>query len=111
MTGHEFEELLQRTDVCLVAAGSVEAHGAHAPLGLDAIMAMELARRTAVRLTQNDFPVFIAPLIPFGTTPGLASLPGTISISSDVLRSLLKEVCFSLRRHGIRRFVFLLGHV
>ena len=110
MTGYEFDEMSKLTDICLVATGSVEQHGQHAPLGMDGILGTDVARRTAAKLADAGMPVFIAPPIPLGTTPYLADLPGTISISVDTFRSPLKEICFGLNRHGIRRFAFILGH-
>ena len=110
MHGHDFEQMAARTDLCLVPTGSVEQHGAHVPLGTDVILAGDIARRIAARLESEGLPTFIAPSLPFGTTPYLADQPGTVTIASNTLKSVIKELCFSLNRHGIRRFVFILGH-
>jgi creatinine amidohydrolase len=55
-------------------------------------------------------PVVIAPVIPFGTSSFHMGFPGTITLTSETLIRLLKEVCLSLYATGFRKFAFVHGH-
>ena len=52
----------------------------------------------------------VGPTIPFGVAPYHMSFPGTFNLRFDTLKALIKEVCFSLHKHGFRKFVLILGH-
>src|ERR671933_386522 len=83
MTGAEVQAALKHTDVILIPVGATEDHGPHLPLGTDSMEAREICRRTAIRLAQQDCPVVIGPVIPFGTSSFHLDFPGSISISSQ----------------------------
>jgi creatinine amidohydrolase len=110
MTWEEVSEILEETDIVIVPVGSTEQHGPHLPLSTDNIQATELAKRTAARLAEEGIKVVAGPTIPFGTAPYHMPFPGTVSLSVDTLRAVIKEVCKSLYQHGFRRFALLLGH-
>jgi creatinine amidohydrolase len=110
MTGPEIQEYLKATDVVLIPVGATEDHGAHLPLGTDSMEAREICRRTALRLANEGCPVVIGPVIPFGTSSFHMGFPGTVSISSSTLITLLKEVCLSLHQGGFRNFCLIHGH-
>lgn len=110
MTGPEVQAMLKLTDVVLIPVGATEDHGAHLPLGTDSMEAREICRRTAIRLAAVDCPVVIGPVIPFGTSSFHMGFPGTISIRSQTLVTLLKDVCLSLYQGGFRNFVLIHGH-
>lgn len=110
MTGPEVQEMLKVTDTVLIPVGATEDHGAHLPLGTDSMEAREICRRTAVRLAEQGCPVVIGPVIPFGTSSFHMGFPGTVSISSGTLVTLLKEVCLSLYQGGFRNFCLIHGH-
>jgi len=110
MSGPEVQVALKQTDVILIPVGATEDHGAQLPLGTDSMEAREICRRTAIRLAEQDCPVVIGPVIPFGTSSFHMGFPGTVSISASTLITLLKEVCLSLYQGGFRNFVLIHGH-
>ncbi|MDE2852800.1 MAG: creatininase family protein [Chloroflexota bacterium] len=110
MTGPEVEAALRETDVLLLPVGATEAHGAHLPLGTDSFEARENCRRAAIRLEALGCPVIIGPVIPFGTSSFHLGFAGTISLSSQTMIRLLKEVCLSLYETGFRKFALVHGH-
>ena len=110
MTGPEVEEALTQTDVLLLPVGATEAHGAHLPLGTDSFEARENCRRAAIRLEALSCPVVIGPVIPFGTSSFHLGFAGTISLNSNTMINLLKEVCLSLYETGFRKFALVHGH-
>ena len=110
MSGQEVQAALKRTKAILIPVGAIEDHGPHLPLGTDCMEAREICRRTAIRLEENGCPVVIGPVIPFGTSSFHMAFPGTISISSRTLTTLLHEVCMSLYKAGFRDFILIHGH-
>ncbi len=110
MTGPAVEAALTETDVLLLPVGATEAHGAHLPLGTDSFEARENCRRAAIRLEALGCPVIIGPVIPFGTSSFHLGFAGTISLSSQTMINLLKEVCLSLYETGFRKFALVHGH-
>jgi creatinine amidohydrolase len=110
MTSQEVAEALERTRTLLLPVGATEAHGPHLPLGTDTMEAREICRRAALRLEAMNCPVVIGPVVPFGTSSFHLGFPGTISISSRTLISLIHEIAMSLHETGFRNFVMIHGH-
>jgi creatinine amidohydrolase len=97
--------LLAASGTAVVAAGSVEQHGGHLPLGTDAFAALSIAERVAFRLD-----TVVAPLGPVGVAPYHLSWPGTLSLSPATLSALLVDVCGSLRQAEVSRVVLVNWH-
>lgn len=85
--------------------GALEEHGPHLPLSTDTIQAYQVGKRAA-----QQIPLFVAPPIPYGNCRSTSNHPGTISISTSTLRSLLKDLVRSFYRQGFRNVVVLTGH-
>ncbi len=105
MTMGEFEEGLKICRTVLIPFGSVEEHGYHLPLSTDTIQAYEVGKGAAGRI-----PLFVAPPVHYGNCRSTSCHPGTISITTATLKSLLKDIVGSLRSHGLRNFIILTGH-
>jgi len=105
MTMTEFEAGLGRTRTVVIPFGSVEEHGPHLPLSTDTIEACEVARKAALLI-----PLFVAPPVHYGNCRSTACHPGTISISTQTLKSLLKDIVRSLRTQGLRNIIVISGH-
>ena len=105
MTMTEFEAGLLRTRTLVIPFGSVEEHGPHLPLSTDTIEAYEVCKRASL-----EIPLFVAPPIHYGNCRSTACHPGTISISTHTLKSLLKDIVRSLRSQGLRNFIAISGH-
>jgi creatinine amidohydrolase len=101
----EFEEQVKRCKTVLLPVGSVEEHGNHLPLGTDAIHALEICRLAAGRTG-----VFMAPALYYGVCRSTSQHPGTITITGDTLRALIKDIGVGLYHQGLRNFVILSGH-
>jgi creatinine amidohydrolase len=110
MSSHDVAAALETTDVILIPFGATEAHGAHLPLGTDSMEAREICRRAAIRLGAQGCPVVIGPTIPFGTSNFHLGYPGTISLKTETLIALIRDVCLSLYAGGFRKFIFIHGH-
>src|SRR6266568_8016814 len=105
MTMAEFAEGLARTRTVYIPFGSVEEHGNHLPLSTDTIQAYEVGKAVACKI-----PLFVAPPVHYGCCRSTACHPGTISITTGTLKSLLKDIVRSCRTQGLRNFIVLTGH-
>ena len=85
--------------------GALEEHGPHLPLSTDTIQAYEVGKRAS-----EQIPLFVAPPIPYGNCRSTSTHPGTVSISTNTLRSLLKDLVRSFYKQGMRHVVVLTGH-
>ncbi len=90
----------------IVPVGSIEQHGHHLPLGTDSYLGDCLGRSLAERLGKT----LVAPTIRPGCSVHHLAFPGTISISTDTLIRVIKEVCTSLDRHGFETIILVPSH-
>lgn len=106
-TAAEVRALLATNAVVLVPIGAQEQHGPGIALSTDTIAADALCRRAAALLGAR---AAVAPAIPYGVSWHHLAFPGTLSLSSATLTSVLTEIAESLARHGFPRVVFVNGH-
>lgn len=76
----------------LVPIGSTEQHGPHLPLDTDTEIAVAVAEAAAKMLRRRRFRVVVAPAIAYGSSGEHQDFPGTVSIGTPVLRSVLIEL-------------------
>ncbi|MER6942303.1 mycofactocin biosynthesis peptidyl-dipeptidase MftE [Nocardioides sp. NPDC127514] len=88
----------------LVPVGSTEQHGPHLPLDVDTVIATAVADELAPLIGAS-----VAPAVPIGASGEHQSFPGTISIGTEALTSLLVELGRSLTTWA-SRIVFVNGH-
>lgn len=105
LTKDEFAEEVKKGSLVILPIGAVEEHGPHLPLGTDNIQPAALAKRLSDR-----FDALIAPPIWYGECSTTKNFPGTISLSFDTLRAIVREILEELCRNGIRRVLVLSGH-
>lgn len=105
MTMREFEEGLNICKTAYIPFGSVEEHGSHLPLSTDTFEAYEVGKRAAERIA-----LFVAPPVHYGSCRSTSCHPGTISIGTNTLKLLMKDIVRSLRLQGIANFIVLTGH-
>jgi creatinine amidohydrolase len=93
----------------ILPVGSTEQHGPHLPVQVDALLAGEVARRTAVKLAAHA-PVVVAPTLWMGLAEHHMAFGATITLDFATFHSLLRCVCRSILRDGFRRILILNGH-
>src|SRR5690242_3248591 len=106
-TWPEIRDLLGTNQIVLLPIGAHEQHGLGIAMSTDTISADGLCRRAAARLGAR---AAVAPAIPFGVSWHHMHFPGTISLTSETLTTLLVEVVTSLARHGFPRVAIVNGH-
>lgn len=93
-----------------IPCGALEQHGPHLPLGVDALLATDIARLVAERCGG----IVAAPLY-YGYKSqarcgGGQCFPGTTSLDGDNLTQQLRSIIRELARHGVRHLVVVDGH-
>lgn len=115
MTGHGASHLADRPwpevgrPVVLVPVGSTEQHGPHLPLDTDTQVAGEVCARLAARLAEAGVDAVVAPAVAYGASGEHQGYPGTVSIGTPVLASLLVEYGRSACEWA-DRIIFVNGH-
>jgi len=98
MSWTEVELALKDRPIALLPVGNTEAHGPHLPVATDTVIAIEMARRTAVRLKQRGLHALIAPPVTFCVSELGTAFPGTVSLPPDTAAALVRDVCVSLAK-------------
>lgn len=107
MTAPDIRAAMERGfTTVVVAIGSTEQHGPHLPTMTDTRIGDEYAHRVALRLGN----ALQARTVPIGASEHHLAFGGTISISTDTLRAVLRDVVSSLVRCGFERIVLLPSH-
>ena len=97
--------------VVLVPVGATEAHGPHLPLGTDALLSEELARRVAETLEARGGTVLVAPTVAYAITEYAHGFCGTISLSPATATALVTDICASLIEQGFLRVCLVNSHL
>jgi creatinine amidohydrolase len=111
MTWREMDDLNREETVFLLPLGPLEEHGPHLPLGTDPLTAEGIAERAA-QLLEEENPACTYMLLPrlwVGHSEGAMHFCGTLSVGTETLKLLIKDLCISLARHGFRK-VLLVNH-
>jgi creatinine amidohydrolase len=98
MSWTEIELALKDRPIALLPVGNTEAHGPHLPVATDTVIAIEMSRRTAIRLKGKGIPALIAPPVTFCVSELGAAFPGTVSLPPDTATALVRELCVSLAK-------------
>jgi creatinine amidohydrolase len=102
----DWEAALEKSGyTCILPMGVLEKHGPHAPLGSDLIHAREWAERAAKKEYAVVFPEFI-----YGQVYEAMHQPGTFTIPSDLMWSLLQATVDEIARNGFKKILILNGH-
>jgi creatinine amidohydrolase len=105
MTNPEVERFLESTQTVIVPVGSTEQHGPHGPLGTDAFIPTEVARRIADRVGAA-----IAPTVSYSLSYPHHGFTGVVYLRMSTFAALIEDLCAQLSTMGFRRIVFLNGH-
>ncbi len=101
----EIKRFAQTGKVVILPVGSVEEHGEHLPLCTDTLQPEYVAREVAEKTD-----CLIAPTLKYGVCNSTRNFPGTLSISFESLRMMVRDVLEELIRNGFNRLMVLSGH-
>ena len=110
MSWPEVQEAGQRPGATVVwPFGAVEQHGPHLPLATDALFADRLLDAVLLEISEA-LPIWRLPLQSFGFSPEHSGFPGTISLSAELILSLVESVGGQLAQLGVHRLVLFNAH-
>jgi len=105
MTSPAIEKSLRDRKVVIVPIGSTEQHGPHLPTGTDHLIGWEIAKRIVQAVD-----ALLLPIIPIGFSEDHCPRAGTITLSADTLRHMIRDIARSLSRDGANHIVLMSGH-
>jgi creatinine amidohydrolase len=111
MTWRDVADAVRGGVPLVLPIGSIEQHGHHLPLGTDAFLVREVARRLGERRT-----LVIAPALFYASRSQPRSggygraFAGSVGITGSVLTKLCHDVFEDFLRSGFRKFLILNGH-
>lgn len=105
MTWPAVEAGLEETGLVVLPTASIEQHGPHLPLSVDTLRAEELGRRIAQRLD-----CFVAPTVRPGRSDHHMAFPGTVSLSEETFKSVVRDYCESFVAHGFEDIALFTSH-
>lgn len=106
MTWKQAAAARDRGAVVLIPVGTLEQNGSVCPLGVDTLVADEVAKRVA-----RETGAVVAPAIAYGYSPQFRHFPGTVSLNPDTLRSIVYDVCYNMIENGFTRLLVVNCHV
>ena len=105
LTSAEFADALGEKPGVIVPIGSIEQHGPIGLLGCDSLCAETIAQEAGKRGK-----ILVAPVLAYTSAQFNMDFPGTISIRSRTLMSLIEDIVDSLHDQGVRGVYFLNAH-
>lgn len=104
-TSPEFNDKINTGKGVIITCGSCEQHGHHLPLDTDNIIGTELALRIAEKTG-----LLVMPPVNYGQVWSAKGFPGTISLTPDTLKRILREIICSLEAQNTPNIVLMSGH-
>lgn len=95
--------------VVVLPIASVEQHGPHLPLFTDSLIVQEVLDRS-LALLPADVQVWMLPLLCYGRSTEHTAFAGTITLTSETLIKVLKDIAASVARGGFHRLAIVNGH-
>jgi creatinine amidohydrolase len=104
LTGHKYKSAGFR--IGILPLGSTEYHGDHLPYGSDTFVAKHLAESLAERVED----VIVLPVLPYGMSRHYQTFPLNLSLSSETLVRVLRDLFSSLLEQGMEILIIINGH-
>jgi creatinine amidohydrolase len=111
LTWVEYQRRLTAEDaIVILPVGALEQHGPHLPLGCDAVLATEMARRAAGRVG-----AVVAPALSYGyksqpKSGGGNHFCGTTSLDGHSLSMTVRDIVKEFARHDAKKIALIDGH-
>lgn len=105
LTWEDVEQYLKNDDIAIFPVGSTEQHGPAGPLGVDSYAAIALAEDAAKASN-----VIVTPPLWFGDSPHHMEFPGSITLRTETVAEVTKDVVRSLAKHGFKKIIIINGH-
>lgn len=108
LTREEIGRIAPDATVVLPTA-AIEQHGPHLPIQTDTLITAAICEQAA-RLASQQTPVYVAPVIQFGSSHHHFPYPGVVSLTTNTFMQVVRELCESLISSGFHRLAIINGH-
>ena len=110
LTWTDVQAMPDKANVVLIQPlGTVEQHGPHLPMIVDAAIATAVIGKALSQLDAT-IPAYSLPPLYYGKSNEHCHFPGTITLSAQTLLVTLMEIAASIYQAGFRKLVLLNGH-
>lgn len=110
LTWSEIEAINDKKNVVIIQPiGAIEQHGYHLPLIVDSAISMGVLGKALTQL-DDEIPAYSLPCLYYGKSNEHWHFPGTITLTSQTLLSVIKETAESIYRAGFRKLILMNSH-
>ena len=109
LTTRDFAALDPSTTVAVLPLGATEQHGPHLPLSVDSTLVDGIVD-AALPLLPDALQVLFLPTQHIGLSPEHSNFPGTLTLSSETLIRLWKDIGAGVVRAGLKKMVLFNAH-
>ena len=109
LKAHELRKLANENAVVILPIASTEQHGPQLPVMTDTRIGKEIALRAA-RLAYPTRPTVVAPVVWSGLSEHHMQFGGTLILSHDTFRRVIRDLIESLVRHGFKDILISNSH-
>ena len=109
LKAHELRALADQNAVVILPIASIEQHGPHLPVMTDTRLGWEIAMRAAQKAYPQR-PTVVTPVVWSGLSEHHMPYGGTLILSHDTFRMVLRDLIVSLTRHGFRDILISNSH-
>lgn len=107
MKWREVAELPRHETIVVCAVSAMEQHSLHMPMGTDFFIGTEIVKRLEAEIPDK---LLCLPVIWFGSSGHHMDFSGTISVSSQNMVLILRDIARSIHAHGFRKLLLLNSH-
>lgn len=113
MSWKHIDALDRNKTVFFLPISPCEEHGPHLPVGTDILTAKDTAIEAMKRITSqyDEITCVLLPSMPIGFCKFNSDFPGTISVSSKVVKEIVYSFGNALARHGFRNMIICTYHM
>ena len=109
-TWPEISKVINDIAAVMVPVGSTEQHGPHLPFDTDTFVSVSLAERCAELCRSRGTRILITPPVSFGVSWYHKDFAGTLSLTTTVYISLIKDLLRCLIRDNFKNIILLNSH-
>jgi len=109
LSTREFAALDPQRTVAVLPVAAIEQHGPHLPVAVDAELNRGLMA-ASMALVGTELDVLVLPMQAIGKSNEHIAFPGTLTLESETLIRLWREIGESVARAGLRRLVIFNSH-
>ena len=109
LKAHELRRLAEENAVVILPIASIEQHGPHLPVMTDTRLGHEVATGAA-RKAYDTRPTVVTPVVWSGLSEHHMPFGGTLILSHETFRMVIRDLVIALTRHGFRHILISNSH-